>query len=76
MKERDLFGDIGKSVNGVVSGVTKGIEDIAKTFEKIGDVDISKSVAFDVSIGKPGVRTNIISNSECVFDRGDDVEGY
>lgn len=67
LDERGFFDDLGKLGKSVIDGVVDGANSIGSVFSKIGDVDLSKTVAFDVGIGEPGVRTNIITNSAWVY---------
>lgn len=71
MKVRDLIGDIGKAGTGIVKGVEKTgndvVQSVEEVFKNLGNADISKSVTFNVGIGTPGLRTNIVTSAECVI---------
>lgn len=57
VKDRGLFGDLGNDIKG-------GISSIADKFRSIGTTDVTRTVAFPISVSKPGVKTNIVDNEE------------
>ena len=73
-ERRGLFDDLGNDfkhgIDGIVDGAKQagsnfvhGVEDagqdLAKTFENLGNVDLSKTVTIPVNVGTPGQVTNI-----------------
>lgn len=57
VKNRGLFGDIGK-------GIKDGVQSIGDAISSIGTTDVTKTVAFPITVSKPGVTTNIVNNKE------------
>lgn len=70
MKERDLIKDIGNSVSNIVNGVKNlgngALNDLENALKNIGSFDISKGVKFNVGVGTPALRTNIVTSAEWV----------
>lgn len=82
MKKRDLISDVEKTgsdivkdtvngatkaVTGAVKSVVTGAESVEEAFKKLGTTDITKSVTFNVGIGTPALRTNIVTSLEWVL---------
>ncbi|MCJ1260649.1 hypothetical protein MMC22_000511 [Lobaria immixta] len=57
VKDRGFIGDLGNDIKG-------GISSIADKFRSIGTTDVTRTVAFPISVSKPGVKTNIVDNEE------------
>ncbi|MCJ1423465.1 hypothetical protein MMC29_001348 [Sticta canariensis] len=70
MKKRDLISDVEKTgsdivkdtVDGATKAATDAVESVEEAFKKLGTADITESVTFNVGIGTPALRTNIVTS--------------
>ena len=49
---------------GIIKNIEDGFKSIGDKFDKIGTTDVTKTVAFPITVSEPGVKTNVVDNEE------------